>query len=592
MEHNPCLLLLADGPVFDDDCVPLERFLEFGVVTGLTYNIISRNFFLSPSIALFTCNNQQRMPNAEESASADDLMTEEMGEMRQRRARTTEMGEPVPRRVERKQPKPATEWTKAIAMSLGLTMLFVVFSLNRRGKFLSRKTSDFKSFDKCNLATYPMWKIDEVQELNLSKCDHVHLPDDVEVWSKFKSLKKLDLSGNSLGDLPMAMEILAPSLEILFLSGNKFTKLPDVIKKLTKLRVLSMRDNFLTELSTDGLPVSSLVWLILTNNQIARIYPNIKDLKLLRKLMLSHNSLSEIPVELGECKDLELVRLANNNLNAIPTEVLLLPKLGWMSLSGNPIFASNTPSNGSKIIKEQDVEINKTKILGQGASGVVYAGQYAGKDVAVKVFKEQSKGSDGNPEDELAINSIIDHTFAISALGVIEINRKKEMMVMNLLKGTHPLGKVPSFETVTRDAGPSPESKKIFDEEILLRTVWNVASALEYIHSSVGVSHGDVYLHNILIDGERVSRLSDWGASFAYDRGSIEQAELIEKIEVLAFGRLMQDLFLWNPKIIAPGGVHDLINQIVQPDTSRRPNFRAVKEHLSAIPEMSAIVNA
>jgi Leucine-rich repeat (LRR) protein len=519
----------------------------------------------------------------------EESMPEDKMEVRQRRVRTTQMGEPVPRRVERKQTKPAAEWMKAIIMSIAALAGFVVFTLRKKATYLARKGSDFKTFDKCNLATYPVWKLDEAEELNMSKCEHMNLPDDIEVWSRFKSLKKLDLNSNSLTDLPSAMEALAPSLEILFLSENKFTKVPDVIKKMTKLRVLSMRGNLLTELTSENLPVASLVWLILTNNNIGNISSNVNNLTHLRKLMLSHNSLHEIPLELHECKDLELIRLADNNLETIPREVLSLPRLGWISLSGNPIFKSKTPKNSEKIIKENDIEINKSKILGQGASGIVFSGTYQDQDVAVKVFKEQSKGSDGNAEDEMSINSVVDNPYAISAIGVVENNGKKEMLVMKLLKGTSPLGKVPSFDTVTRDAGPAPLSQKIINKEVLLTTIWNVASALEYIHGSIGVSHGDIYLHNVLIDGDKVSRISDWGASFAYDLDDAEQAELIEKIEVLAFGRLIQDILSWHSKVIEGEPFKGLLDDILQPEITERPGFKAIKDRLALMPEMSEI---
>jgi len=368
----------------------------------------------------------------------------------------------------------------------------------------------------------------------------------------------------------------------LFLSENRFGEVPDVIKGMKKLRVLSLRGNSLTELSSEKLPVSSLVWLILTNNKITKINYNVNELKLLRKLMLSHNNLDEIPVELGECKNLELVRLADNNIQKMPTEVLMLPKLGWISLSGNPIFQGKMPTNGESIIKQQDIDINKANVLGRGASGVVYSGIYQGADVAVKVFKEQSKGSDGNAEDEMIINSIVNHPYAISAIGVVQKGDKTEMMVMKLLKGTNPLGKVPSFDTVTRDAGPALLPKNTMDKETLMRVMLNVASALEHIHDSVGVSHGDVYLHNVLIDGEKVSRLSDWGASFVYDRDN-EQAQLIERIEVLAFGRLIQDLLLWYPTVIHEKPFKELLADILQHDTAKRPSFKIIKEKLSVI---------
>eukprot|EP00956_Cyclotella_meneghiniana_P010390 scaffold14401_cov58-Cyclotella_meneghiniana.AAC.13 len=474
------------------------------------------------------------------------------------------------------------EWTKAIIMSLTIMSGFVLFALRKQATYLARKTSDFRNYDKCKLETYPIWKIDEIKELNLSQCQNVSLPDDFEVWSRFKSVKKIDLNNNNLEHLPAAMDALSTSLEILFLSENRFGEIPDVIKGMKKLRVLSLRGNSLTELSSEKLPVSSLVWLILTNNKITKINYNVNELKLLRKLMLSHNNLDEIPVELGECKNLELVRLADNNIQKMPTEVLMLPKLGWISLSGNPIFQGKMPTNGESIIKQQDIDINKANVLGRGASGVVYSGIYQGADVAVKVFKEQSKGSDGNAEDEMIINSIVNHPYAISAIGVVQKGDKTEMMVMKLLKGTNPLGKVPSFDTVTRDAGPALLPKNTMDKETLMRVMLNVASALEHIHDSVGVSHGDVYLHNVLIDGEKVSRLSDWGASFVYDRDN-EQAQLIERIEVLAFGRLIQDLLLWYPTVIHEKPFKELLADILQHDTAKRPSFKIIKEKLSVI---------
>ena len=514
-------------------------------------------------------------------------------DMRQRRQiRTSHMGEPVPPRVEKQQPKPAREWTKAIVMSIASVTVFVMFALRSKNTYLARKTSDFTTYSKCDLETYPLWKIDEAIELNLSDCQLNTLPDNIEIWSRFKSLKKLDLNSNSLVDLPMAMEAISETIEILFLSENKFNKVPDVIKKMNKLRVLSMRGNFLTELSSENLPVSSLVWLILTNNKIASINDNVSNLLYLRKLMLSHNELDEIPEALGKCEDLELVRLADNEIEKIPTKMLLLPRLGWISLSGNPIFSANKPSNGEKIIKEKDIEINKSKILGQGASGVVYSGKYQGEDVAVKVFKEQSKGSDGNPDDEMSINSIIDNANAISAIGVIEEDGKKVMLVMKLLQGTSPLGIVPNFDTVTRDAGPAPLSKTVVDKNVLLRAIWNIASALEYIHSDIGVSHGDVYLHNVLIDGDKVSRLSDWGASFAYDKNFFEQADLIERIEALAFGRLIEDILAWHPTVIQKDLFEELLAEILQPDVSKRPGFKTIREKLSLIPDMADIVDS
>ena len=140
--------------------------------------------------------------------------------------------------------------------------------------------------------------------------------------------------------------------------------------------------------------------------------------------------------------------------------------------------------------------------------------------------------------------------------------------------------------------------------------VWNIASVLDYIHTKVGVSHSDVYLHNVLRDGQFVSRLSDWGASFVYNKEDSEQADMIERIEVLAFGRLVQDLFKWHLDIEMPdstettsqlkrigsgkvilerGPLYDFMSQILQPDQASRPSFHMITEELKNIPDFTRI---
>lgn len=547
------------------------------------------------------------MPSEDETST---LFHDEdrLAKMRSRRpVPRTQMGDPQPR-VGGVKRKPVLEWTKAVLICLALFSGFLTFVWHRRSRHLQRKSANFEKLDKCDLRTYPLWQIGKLEELNLSNCGHDNLEHfDSELWAQFTSLKKLDLNNNSLTDLPDAMKVLS-SLEILFLSENKMESIPPVIGKLNRLRVLSLRSNLLQELSATYLPTSSLVWLILTNNQISKIHSNVGEVKLLRKLMLSHNEIENVPSELGECKDLELVRLANNNINSVPKELLTLPKLAWISLSGNPM--SKPPKKVEKIIKETEIEM-QSNVLGKGASGTVYQAKYNGKDVAVKMFKQKIKGSDGNAADEAAINGLINHPLAISAIGVIPLEDDDggyKGMVMDLLSGTYPLGKVPNFDTVTRDEGPSPHSINLTKEQVL-SVVLNIASGLDYIHSSIGVCHSDVYLHNILRDGNFVARLSDWGASFVYDRDDAELAAMFERIEVLAFGRLVQDLFVWHLNIAVPdstestsyfgkiskskmdeGPLKDLIASILQPDPPSRPNFRMIKDNLESIEEFKELL--
>ncbi len=494
------------------------------------------------------------------------------------------------------------EWVKKLLLCIAILVAFSFMGKERPNK---SKETELENLERCDLNSYPLWRLPQLKELDLSSCDdNLNLPDDSSIWSNLSSLTKLDLNNNQLTSLPSSMQSM-PSLEILFLSENKFEVIPALIGKLQKLRVLSLRGNVITDLSSANLPTATLEWLILTNNRIQTIDANIKDLTFLKKLMLSHNNISVLPSELGDCHNLELVRLADNNIQTVPDSVLTLSKLAWISLSGNP-FSINTSTKEPKVIIESELEIDETDILGSGASGKVYKGKYKGEDVAVKIFKAMAKGSDGNSEDEAKINSLIETPHAISAIGVIpapKLDRnyqgmKYKGMVMKLLSGTYPMGTVPNFRTVTRDEGPAPHATNLSFQEVL-GAIWNIASALEYIHSSVGVCHGDVYLHNILRDGKGVARLSDWGASFSYDRGT-ELASKIESIEVLAFGRLIQDLINWNLNTAAPGSTElglfvgrapfkDLLASILHPETSRRPTFAEIKKQLTSIPNFSSV---
>ncbi|KAL7447948.1 hypothetical protein ACHAWC_000229, partial [Mediolabrus comicus] len=236
-----------------------------------------------------------------------------------------------------------------------------------------------------------------------------------------------------------------------------------------------------------------------------------------------------------------------------------------------------------KIIDKSSVFFDESNVLGKGASGTVYKGQYRGKDVAVKVFKHDSKGSDGRPEDEAMINSIIDHHFTVSSHGVFRkesVNDSEdadvmEGMVMELLENATAIGKPPSFTTCTRDSGPEEDAKSL-DTDRVLSIIWNIANALEYVHSNK-VMNGDVYLHNTLQCGD-AARLSDWGASFVYNDNMVadssKSADIFEKIEVLAFGRLIQDMLLWYLKVVCPDSTGSTLSSLWSQRSMSRGPFK------------------
>ena len=464
---------------------------------------------------------------------------------------------------------------------------------------------------------------EELAELKLTKSAWDSWVTSPAVYTR---LKKLELNGNELTNLPDEFERAGPNIEILFLSDNKFREIPRV-SKLKSLRMISLRGNQLKELTSENLPKASLVWLILTNNHIELINRDVSGLVNVRKLMLSHNRLKSIPEEIGGLTSLELIRLSNNELNeSLPKELLTLPNLSWISISGNPIAIR--PVTNKKEIPKEMVSYNKSQILGLGASGTVYRGSFESKDVAVKIFKHDSRGSDGLAVDEVEVQQLVDHPLAVVANGIFlsDDGKSHEGMVMDLLnnpgrcgldsncQAIHSLlnvetrnfpeaiGLTPSFDTVTRDAGPSDAFQELGRDGVC-KVIWNVGSVLDQLHSSAKVSHSDVYLHNILCDNG-IAMVSDFGASFCYG-----DANHFEAIEVLAFGRLVQDLFAWFLGISVPskisnvgcctgsrpldeGRLKDLLGSILQPDQGKRPTFSEIMDTLSRIPDFDCAKQA
>lgn len=140
--------------------------------------------------------------------------------MRRRQVKKTQMGSPILRARDDVKRKPMVvwlEWTKAILICVTIVSCFLTFAWYRRSLHLQRKASNFDKLDRCNIETYPLWKIQELKELNLSGCGLVNLPNNAELWRRFASLKKLDMNNNTLAELPNEMSALS-SLEILFLS--------------------------------------------------------------------------------------------------------------------------------------------------------------------------------------------------------------------------------------------------------------------------------------------------------------------------------------------------------------------------------------
>ena len=351
-----------------------------------------------------------------------------------------------------------------------------------------------------------------------------------EIYELSDTLEILDLSNNALSSIPEGISRLK-NLKIAFFSNNLFKEVPSTFKACENLYMLGFKANQIETFDEDILPLS-ISWLILTDNKIKILPKSIGKLQKLQKCALAGNHIREIPQEISACKNLELLRLSANLIEEIPESLLRLPKLSWLAFSGNP--CSGHQEYMLENIAYEDIQIEE--LLGEGASGEIFRGysKDLDREVAVKLFKG-AVTSDGYAKDEMnAYMSTGEHENLIKVLAKIEDEKNLGLLLELIPQSFKALGNPPNFETCTRDTFAQGRS---FTIESIHAIAAAIASAASHLHKR-GLMHGDLYAHNILIDENDRSYLGDFGAASFYE----DDTGAYEKIEIRAFGCLLDDL--------------------------------------------------
>jgi len=358
-----------------------------------------------------------------------------------------------------------------------------------------------------------------------------------EIISLSETLEVLDLSDNKLTSLPESIAQLK-HLRIIFFARNNFTEFPSILAKCPNLNMIGFKSNQIKTVPEQAFP-PLLNWLILTDNKIEKLPKSIGDCMLLQKCALAGNLIEELPIEMKACVNLELIRFSANKLKSIPDWFFELPKLSWVAFGGNPA--------ADKIELQLDFEafdwndFSVKELLGEGASGFISKAFWKSKnkDIAVKVFKGDVT-SDGLPDDEMAISIAAGaHENLIPVLGKIKNHPDDKIgLIMTLISPYYVnLGNPPSLQTCTRDVF---DETSVFNAEELLKIVKSIASVCEQLHKK-GINHGDLYAHNILVNASADCLLGDFGAASFYDVNS-ELAYAIERVEVRAYACLVEDV--------------------------------------------------
>ena len=431
------------------------------------------------------------------------------------------------------------------------------------------------------LAQLRAGELSGITRLDLS-CGLTEFPN--EIFQLADTLEVLNLSGNALSSLPDDLHRLT-RLRVLFCSDNQFSELPACLGQCTALTMVGFKANRIVNVPGAALP-PQLRWLILTDNRIESLPSELGERRALQKLMLAGNRLQTLPDSLRHCHRLELLRIAANQLSELPQWLLTLPSLTWLAYAGNPL---ETEADAAALEATPLIDWSALRLeqqLGEGASGVISKAVWQRDDgtaqaVAVKLYKGEMT-SDGSPLHEM--NACITaglHPNLIRVEGRISGHPDQQQgLVMQLIDPSFGnLAGLPSLDSCSRDV--YAEDCR-FSADVALRVAKGIASAAEHLHRQ-GITHGDLYGHNILLNDRGDCLLGDFGAASFHATGDDVQTRALQRLEVRAFGVLLGELLERVDSGLSTerrAQLQALERRCCQADVLGRPGFSEVIEVL------------
>jgi hypothetical protein len=415
-----------------------------------------------------------------------------------------------------------------------------------------------------------------------------------EIFDLADSLQVLNLSGNSLTSLPDDLPRLR-HLRVIFGSDNRFTALPAVLGQCAQVQMIGFKANQIQSVPSAALP-PHLRWLILTDNHIEALPDSLGDCARLQKLMLAGNRLQQLPAQLAQCQQLELLRISANQLEVMPPWLVDMPRLAWLACAGNPFSDAYTqaPQHAPYTVIEWH-NLRLQHVLGEGASGVIYqallttengghpqAGHNGSepRTVAVKLFKG-AVTSDGWPHSEVAAclaAAIETHPNVIPVIGALAGHPDGTPgLVMQLIPPRFvTLAGPPSLQTCTRDVYRAGSR---FSPPKIMLIALGVARAAAHLHDH-GLLHGDLYAHNLQCDANGFCLLGDMGAA-TFLPADKAASQALQRLEVRAFGCLLEELLAHQ--VQAPPDALTALQDSCQGTPAQRPLFSEIVQHLESI---------
>jgi Leucine-rich repeat (LRR) protein len=237
------------------------------------------------------------------------------------------------------------------------------------------------------MLTKLVYEFFNLEELNISRNSIFEIP--ASIARMAESLKTLKCEDAGLVSFPEGICELM-KLQVLNLSHNKISALPSAAVKLNmlvnlrelymnqcelrgwsqlycqaKLRTLHLSGNQIHGIPPEVATLAMLEDLRLNKNMIAHIPDHVQNFKMLRYFDLSSNAIQEIDEHIGELTNLETLLLQNNQITELPETFSNLVSLTELNLSENKL--TSIP-DVSKMIKLRILEAahNQIKALPKG----------------------------------------------------------------------------------------------------------------------------------------------------------------------------------------------------------------------------------
>lgn len=171
-------------------------------------------------------------------------------------------------------------------------------------------------------------------------------------------MTKVNLSNQKLTTFPIRND--ARNITQLVLTNNQISTIPPQIQQYTALQHLRLDNNKLKKIVKEFSHLINLVHLYLPNNEIQELTTEISNLINLQTLILNHNHLIFLSEEIGKLINLNHLQLNHNKLEELPEDIGNLENLVNLYLDNNKL--EFLPSNLSNLDKLQNLALRNNKL--------------------------------------------------------------------------------------------------------------------------------------------------------------------------------------------------------------------------------------